>query len=142
MLVRGSSFWPMKMIRTYKPLRTLLFMISSGIIVDSMYLDSDSVFWLFKPLKKYKQRTHNHVNDNGHCNGNGNGTSKFAAIHHICHHKENCDSHTLQVRKFAHTFLNWFLHFSFTNLKKLFSTFKYCAGFQDIFNGGNSVGSP
>lgn len=142
MLVRGSSFWPMKMIRTFKPLRTLLFMISSGIIVDSMYLDSESVFWLFKPLKKYIKRTHSHVNGNGYGNGCGNGTSKSAAIHHFCHHKKNCDYHILQVRKFACTILNCFLHFSFTILKKLFSTFKYCAGFQDIFNGWNSAGSP
>lgn len=84
MLVRGSSFWPMKIIRTYKPLRTLLFMIFTGIIVDSMYLDSESVFWLFKPLKKYIKRTHSHVNGNGY----GNGTSKSAAIHHFCHHTQ------------------------------------------------------
>lgn len=83
-LVRDGTLWPMRMLRTYKSLRVLLFMVISGIVVDSMYLNNDSIFWLFKPLKKYQKSLDNH--------------SEATNQHHICHHKSNCNSHIVRVR--------------------------------------------
>lgn len=85
MLIRDGSLWPMRMLRTYKQLRTLLFMVSSAIIVDSLYLNSDAAFWLFKPLKKYAK----------HDDHNAKPIDEDR--HHICHHAKGCDFHILQV---------------------------------------------
>lgn len=109
MLIRDGSLWPLRMLRTHKSLRTLLFMFLSGIIVDSMYLNSDSMFWLFKPLKKYRKPTSgrytNGVNGVHGVNGmnvvngvNGVHGVKTSTGSHVCHHKDSCNSHTLQVR--------------------------------------------
>lgn len=111
MLVRDGTLWPMRMLRTYKVLRTLLFMVCSGVIIDSMYLNSESAFWLFKPLKKYSKRiyaangTHKANGSNGIHRENGthipheinatNATSK--AVKCVCHHKNSCNTHIYQV---------------------------------------------
>ncbi|XP_055324798.1 uncharacterized protein LOC129579145 [Sitodiplosis mosellana] len=87
-LMRDGSLWPMRMLKTHRSLRTLLFMVLSGVIVDSMYLNSDSVFWLFKPLKKYQKPIEKVPSE-----------SKPIDRHHICHHKNSCDSHILHVFK-------------------------------------------
>lgn len=106
MLIRDGSLWPMRLLRTHKSLRTLLFMVLSGIIVDTMYLNSDSMFWLFKPLKKYRKPI-----NGGYANGsNGiNGVDRVNGVNgvhngiksitgsHVCHHKDSCNSHILQV---------------------------------------------
>lgn len=105
MLIRDGSLWPMRMLRTHKSLRTFLFMILSGVIVDSMYLNSDSMFWLFKPHKKYRKPIDSkHANsDNGANDVNGvNGVNSVYNINsnkgsHVCHHKDNCNSHISQV---------------------------------------------
>lgn len=84
--MRNGSLWPLRMLKTHRSLRTLLFMVLSGVIVDSMYLNSDSVFWLFKPLKKYKKSDENVSIE-----------SKPTNRHHICHHKNSCESHISKV---------------------------------------------
>lgn len=85
-LLRDGSLWPLKLLKYYRSLRILLFMVLSGVIVDSMYLNSESVFWLFKPLKKYKQPNNDKIN---HLTKPIN--------RNICHHKNSCNSHILQV---------------------------------------------
>lgn len=110
MLIREGSLWPLRMLRTHKSLRTLLFMVLSGVIVDCMYLSSDSMLWLFKPLKKYRKPIDgryanggaNGVNSvNGVAGVNGNGVNGVHAAKsagsHVCHHKDSCKSHNLQV---------------------------------------------
>lgn len=127
MLVRDGTLWPMRMLRTYKSLRTLLFMIISGIVVDSMYLNRDSVFWLFKPLKKYRKPLDNHTNNR-----------KPAEHHHICHHKNSCDSHIAHVRTprfLAHGM-------DIRQLVGLLIIVAVFLGFQNIFNTWNWIGNP
>lgn len=54
--------------------------------MDSMYLNNDSVLWLFKPLKNYRRPVDGHANE-----------VKPNNQHHICHHDNSCESHILQV---------------------------------------------
>lgn len=89
LLVRDGSLWPLRMLKTHRSVRTLFFMILSGILMDSMYLNSDSIIWLFKPNRKYK--VENDVSSN---------ETKSFDQHHICNHKKNCKSHILQVCKY------------------------------------------
>lgn len=89
LLMRDGVFWPMRMLRTYRSLRTLLFMAISGVVIDSMYLNSDSVFWLFKPLKRYPKSQLIDINEN---------MIKPTEQFHICHHKNSCNAHIAQVR--------------------------------------------
>lgn len=93
----------MQMLRSHKSLRTFLFMVLSGVIVDSMYLNSDSMFWLFKPLKKYRKSIKytngaNGINGTNGTNGvNGSNAIKFNKVPHVCCHKGDCNSHVSQV---------------------------------------------
>ena len=64
-------------------------MVLSGIIVDSMYLNSDSMLWLFKPLKKY-QKSNDVINEDV------DGIKSIIGSH-ICHHKNDCNTHISQV---------------------------------------------
>lgn len=94
MLVRDGTLWPMRMLRTYRSLRTLLFMAISGIVVDSMYLNSDSIFWLFKPLKKYRNASNtSKVDQTVEFNSDDTDSGN------ICYHKNDCHSHITQVHK-------------------------------------------
>lgn len=88
MLVRDGSFWPLRMLKFHRSLRTLLFMVLSGIIVDSMYLNSDSVLWLFKAVKKYKPIP---------IDAHSDETKPFNRTNHVCSHSKSCNSHVLQV---------------------------------------------
>lgn len=97
-LMRDGSLWPLRMLKTHRSLRTLLFMIMSGVIVDSMYLNSDSVFWLFKPLKKYRKHIENTTNE-----------SKPTDHNHICHHRHTCDTHILKVMTYTFVWLFFML---------------------------------
>ncbi|XP_031619736.1 uncharacterized protein LOC116338537 [Contarinia nasturtii] len=109
-LVRDGSLWPLRMLKTYRSLRTIFFMILSGIIVDSMYLNGDSIIWLFKPLRKYKPKIENDISSN---------KTKPFDQHHICDHKRiSCKSYILQVFR---TYL--MLGMALEILKSLFSNF-------------------
>lgn len=127
MLIRDGSIWPMRMLRSHKSLRTLLFMALSGVIVDSLYLNSDSMFWLFKPLKKHRKSTDgrymNGVNGVMGANGtngvNGIHNTKSIKVSHVCHHKGSCSSHNSQVRIWTCT-----VHFCFAIFAPLYGVFE------------------
>lgn len=120
--MRDGSLWPLRILKTHRSLRTLLFMILSGVIVDSMYLNSDSVFWLFKPLKKYRKPNENVLTE-----------SKPTNQHHICHHRNSCESHISKVKLILIIF---FLIFEFCII-----IVHNILGVQNVSNAWNGIGS-
>lgn len=77
MLTRDGSVWPLKLLFRSNVLRTLLFMGLSGIILDSLYMDTSSAYWLFHPTKTRVK------------------SNKYPDK--ICHHENTCDIHATQV---------------------------------------------
>lgn len=77
MLTRDGSVWPLKLLFRSNVFRTLLFMGLSGIIMDSLYMDTSSAFWLFHPTKT-RVKSIKYPNE-------------------ICQHENTCDIYATQV---------------------------------------------
>lgn len=77
MLTRDGSIWPLKLLFRSNVFRTLLFMGLSGIIMDSLYMNTSSAFWLFHPTKT-RVKSVKYPNEN-------------------CHHENTCDIYATQV---------------------------------------------
>lgn len=133
-LIRDGSLWPMQLLRTHKSLRTFLFMVLSGIIVDSMYLNSESMLWLFKPLKKYRKPIDGRCANGANCGNDVHGIKPIKGLH-VCHHKDSCNSHISQVRISMRPKRLFWLNFSLL-------LFCLILGIQNLFDSRHRFGNP
>lgn len=70
-----------------------MFMGFSGVILDSLYVDNSSAFWLFHPIKKRSTTENGFVHELPASNDIFDLTKKTD----ICAHKMNCLMHNKQV---------------------------------------------
>lgn len=95
MLIRDGTIWPWNLVQSSTFVRTLMFMGLSGIILDSIYMDNSSAFWLFHPVKSRNGIENGYMHDMTH--KESTHLLNFMEISSACHHKNNCFVHNKNV---------------------------------------------